>query len=195
MKRTAVSEFDVGLYESDEEIQRFAEAKRIRWWVAEIFFTFLAFSAARKCTKDYINAVNAGGTNVSCSCGYHPSRRKIKTVITEETAANDLRNIADKFCIIGEDNETRRSADILLQVLNTAREELKQPKFLMERYLDSAVRSEKLPKLVSDIIKYVHAGEITAKQADNALIEIKGRYQKVFREMGINPTPVPISEK
>ena len=75
------------------------------------------------------------------------------------------------------------------------REELKQPKFLRVRYIDSAVRSEKLPKLVLDIIMAVSDGKISVKRADDALIEIKGRYQTVFAEMGIISTPAPAKKK
>ncbi|MDO8664243.1 MAG: hypothetical protein Q7K44_01680 [Candidatus Liptonbacteria bacterium] len=197
MDKLAVSEFDVGPYEAQDEIQRVATEKKLNW-LPEALFIFFAFSAAKKCTNEYIKTVNAGGTEIACDCGYHPSRSPLKTLIIRETALEDMRNIAKRFSLAGEDNEATRCANILLQVLDTARNELKQPKFLRVqylKYLNSATLSKELPELALDVIKYVDAGEITVKQADNALIEIKGRYQTVFAEMGINPTPVPISEK
>lgn len=179
MEKTFAPEF----YEAGEEIQRFAEAKGIRG-ARDFLFTFRAFTAARKCTKDYVKAVNTGVTDTPCFCGYHPSRRSLKMLITEETAAEDLKNITNKFGIAGGDNETRR---ILLQVLETARKQLKENKLLRESYIDSAIRSEVLPVLALDVVKYLRAGEMTVKQADNALIEIKGRYETLFREMRIKP--------
>ncbi len=187
--------FNPEFYEADEEIQRFAEEKRIRWWVAEVFFTFMAFSAARKCTAKHLKFADAGGTSSPCLCGYHPSRRLIKVRITKETAKNDLKNIADKFGIAGVDNETGRAADILLQILDTAREQLKEPKLLRESYIDSALRSETFPALALDVMKYLRAGEINAKQTENALIEIKGRYQTLFHEMGIISVQAPANKK
>lgn len=184
-------EFSPELYEASNEIQRFAEAKGIRG-VRDFLFTFRAFTAARKCTAKYFKAMDTGETSIGCTCGYHPSRRLVKVRITKETAKNDLKNIADKFGIAGADNETGRATDILLQVLETAREELKQPKFLRMRYLDSAVHSETLPALALDVMKYLRAGEMNVRQADNALIEIKGRYQTLFREMRINPTEAEV---
>lgn len=194
MDKLAVSEFDVGPYEAQDEIQRVATEKKLNW-LPEALFIFFAFSAAKKCTNEYIKTVNAGGTEIACDCGYHPSRSPLKTLIIRETALEDMRNIAKRFSLAGEDNETRRSADILLQVLETVRNELKQPKFLRVRYIDSAVRSEKLSKLVLDIIRAVSDGKISVKRADDALIEIKGRYQTVFAEMGINLTPAQAKKK
>ncbi|KKS44052.1 MAG: hypothetical protein UV05_C0013G0009, partial [candidate division CPR1 bacterium GW2011_GWA2_42_17] len=125
----------------------------------------------------------------------HPSRRKIRTIITEATVLEDLKNIAKRFLIAGTDNEAKRSAHILLEILNTVREELKQPKFLRMRYLDSEVRSDKLPRLMLEIIRAVSDGKISVKRADDALIEIKLRYETVFSEMGINLTSAQAKKK
>ena len=194
MNKSTISNFDAWPYEAQDEIQRVATEKKFGW-IMENFFIFFAFSAARKCTKDYINAVNTGETNIPCVCGYHPSRRKIRTIITEATVLEDLKNIAKRFLIAGTDNEAKRSAHILLEILNTVREELKQPKFLRMRYLDSEVRSEKLPKLMLEIIRAVSDGKISVKRADDALIEIKLRYETVFSEMGINLTSAQAKKK
>ena len=193
MNKSTISNFDAWPYEAQDEIQRVATEKKLGW-IMENFFIFFAFSAARKCEKEYIKAMNVGA-DIPCTCGYHPSRRSLKMFITEELAACDLRIIADKFCVAGMDNETTRSAKILLEVLDTACEQLKEPKLLRERYIESVIRSEVLPVLALDVIKYFCAGKINARQADNALIEIKGRYQTVFAEMGINLTSAQAKKK
>src|SRR3989344_15163 len=141
----AQEEVDKQGEEARNEIGRIASEKKFGP-LTKFLFRLCAFSNATDCANAYIGVIAIGKHWPVCICGYHPSRRKIRTIITEETAARDLKNIADRFCVTGQDNETRRSADILLQVLETVRNELKQPKFLRMRYLDSEVRSEKLPK-------------------------------------------------
>lgn len=184
--------------EAREEVRRILKEKKAGF-VAGIFLFVIAFFRAAKCTNNYILAADEENTEPACSCvctcGYHPSRREIRNRITEEMAVRDLRIIADKFSIAGTGNETRRSASILLEILDTAREQLKEQKLLRERYIDSMILSEKLPVLALDVIKYFCSGEISAEQADGALIEIKGRYQALFSEMGIIPAQAPAKKK
>ena len=190
----AQEEVDKQGEEARNEIGRIASEKKFGP-LTKFLFRLCAFSNAADCANAYIGVIAIGKHWPVCICGYHPSRRKIRTIITEATVLEDLKNIAKRFLIAGTDNEAKRSAHILLEILNTVREELKQPKFLRMRYLNSEVRSDKLPRLMLEIIRAVSDGKISVKRADDALIEIKLRYETVFSEMGINLTSAQAKKK
>ena len=173
------------LEEAECEITRVLEEKRLGK-AAEFIFIIRAFFRARKCTADYIRAVIAGGVSILCSCGYHPSRRKIRTFL-KETVKDDLESVSGAFYTFGADTEVGRAAKLFLQAFDVLRKVLDRPDVLKISYINSEVAHEMLPESMRDVVRRLCAGEINAEQADNELIELKGHYEALIGEMGIKP--------
>lgn len=171
--------------EAGKEAQRIVVEKGLGF-IASIIFLFRASSSAKKCAEDYVDAVLAGGSNIFCKCGYHPSRRRGKELL-KETITGDLKKISRKFPTVGAGDETARSAKLLIQSLDVLRGRLRNPDFVRALYVDSNT-AEVLPASVCDIVRRFCSGEINIGQADAQLILLKGDYQTLMKDMCIKPS-------
>lgn len=177
--------------EAGKEAQRIVVEKGLGF-IASIIFLFRASSSAKKCADGYIDAVMAGGSNIFCTCGYHMSRRKMKTILTREVVMKDLEKIYKRFPTIGGGTEVDRTAKLFLQIFDVLRGRLNKPDAVKKIYADSEKAAEILPKSVCDIVRRLCAGEINMEQADNELVELKGHYQTLIGELGINPAEAEV---
>jgi len=154
---------------------------------AGIVFLFRASSRAKKCTYGYIDAVMAGGTNIFCACGYHLPRRKMRATLTKKVVKGELGKISGKLQELGVPVGDGYAAKFFIQLLDQLRQELARPDVLKELYVDSDEAVDMVPKMAHNIVRRFCAGEISAEQAEDEFIELKGHYQMLFDELGIEP--------
>ncbi len=173
--------------ESKEEAKRIIAEKGLGL-IDSLIFLFRTSFNAKKCAEDYVDAVLAGGSNIFCKCGCHPSRRRNKEIL-KETIMEDLRKISRKFPVPGSGDEISHAAMLLLMMLDTLRERLPNQQLVKEFYVGMGNEGiEVLPKSVYEIARRLCDGEINIGQADAELILLKGDYQTLMENFGIEPS-------
>ncbi|OHA08323.1 MAG: hypothetical protein A3B37_03630 [Candidatus Sungbacteria bacterium RIFCSPLOWO2_01_FULL_59_16] len=107
--------------------------------------------------------------------------------MTKEEARKDIERIAETFKTIGPGTEADRTTQLFLQMFDVLRRRLDQPRVLKILYIDSPGAAEVLPMGMREIVRRLAAGEITAAQADQELIQLKLLYEELIREMALRP--------
>lgn len=168
--------------EARNEVNRIAEEKGFKR-IDKLILRLLAFLPAWNCSKRYTDAVRVGGHNIPCICGFHPSRREMRKMLTEETVMGELKSILHKFTSIGVGVNVDFAAAIILQLIDTLRQCVYQPELLEMLSDDPDNETGTFSKLASDVVNRFRHGEITAHQANSMLIELKGHYEYFFNKM------------